>query len=196
MSRAKLNAAANHFLDRILPAVTGKHLKELVNAEALLGAYRRHTGGAIQTPLGPPVTPEFMLKVSKTKTPLQNFLPVFGEAPLPADAANQPLLWMQFAADPKVDDQATIQDLMGDLDTYAQKKFTMAGIEVMLPDDVAAPPNSAQWAETIQKNRAAVPDNLATLKEVPTALQTVAPTLPSLNRVLSHFFPYDNAGSS
>lgn len=194
MSRAKLSAAANHFFDRILPAVTQKHLSELTNAEVLLGAYRRHTGGPIQTSFGPAVTPEFMLKVSKTKAPLQNGLPVLGDAPLPADATNQPLVWMQFAADAKVDDQATIQDLMGDLDTYAQKKFSLAGINVELPADTPAPPNSQQWAQTLAANRAAIPDNLAAVTEVPTALQPIAATVTSLKLILSHFFTYDAKG--
>ena len=55
-----------------------------------------------------------------------------GTTPVGDDAADQPLIWMRFAADAKVDDQATIRDLMGDLDTYARRKFSVAGVEIDL----------------------------------------------------------------
>lgn len=194
MSREKLNAAARHFLGRILPTATGKHFAELNNAEALLGAYRRYTGPPV-TAFGQQITPEFALKVKSGAVPVQADNPSLGDDPVPDDAANHPLIWMRFAADAKVDDQATIQDLMGDLDTYAQKKFALAGVDVNITDDTPAPANSAAWAQAIQANRSAVPDNLAALTEVPAQFRTVAPTLAAFRLILSHFFTYDENGA-
>src|SRR5215471_1292188 len=173
MSREQLNAAARHFLGRILPTATGKHFTELNNAEALLGAYRRYNGAAV-TAFGRPITPEFVLKVKTVAVAVQGDNPALGTDPVPADAPNHPLIWMRFAADAKVDDQATIQDLMGDLDTYVEKKFSLAGVDVNIPDDTPAPANSAGWAKAIQANRAAIPDNLGSLTEVPAPFKTVA----------------------
>src|SRR5262249_20864691 len=187
MSREKLNAAARHFLGRVLPTATGKHFAELTNAEALLGAYRRYSGGAVNA-FGQQITPEFVLKVKAGAVAVQADSPALGSAPVPADASNHPLIWMRFAADAKVDDKATIQDLMGDLDTYAQKKFSLAGVEVNITDDAPAPANSAAWAQAIETNRSALPDNLATLTDVPAAFKSVAPTLPAFRLILSHFF--------
>jgi subtilisin family serine protease len=194
MSREKLNAAARHFLGRILPTATGKHFAELTNAEALLGAYRRYTGGAVSA-FGQQITPEFVLKVKAGAVAVQGDNPSLGSDPVPADAASHPLIWMRFAGDAKVDDKATIQDLMGDLDTFAQKKFSLAGVEVNFTDDAPAPANSADWAQAIATNRSALPDNLATLTEVPTPFRSVAPTVPAFRLILSHFFTYDENGA-
>ena len=142
MSREKLNAAARHFFERILPAATKKRLSELANAEVLVGAYRRHAGGPVQS-FGNPITAQFMLKIAPGAVPIQNGLPTLGEAQVGEGALDQPLVWMRFAADPKLDDKAAIQDLMGDLDTYAQRKFSLAGVNVELTDETPAPPNSA-----------------------------------------------------
>lgn len=194
MSREKLNAAAQHFLGRILPTATGKHFAELNNAEALLGAYRRYTGSAV-TAFGRQITPEFVLKVKSGSVSVQGDSPALGADPVPADAANHPLIWMRFVADPKVDDQATIQDLMGDLDTYVQRKFNLAGVDVSIPDEIAMPANSSQWAQAIQNNRAAIPDNIANLTEVPAGLRSVASSVSALKLVLSHFSTYDSNGA-
>lgn len=194
MSREKLNAAARHFLGRILPTATGKHFAELNNAEALLGAYRRYTGAAV-TAFGRQITPGFVLRVKAGAVPVQADNPALGTDPVPGDAPSHPLIWMRFAADAKVDDQATIQDLMGDLDTYAQKKFALAGVDVNITDDTPAPANSAAWAQAIQANRSAIPDNLATLTEVPAPFRTVATSLPAFRLILSHFFTYDENGA-
>src|SRR6266481_1080856 len=189
MSREKLNSSARHFLGRILPAATGKHFAALNNAEALLGAYRRYTGAAINA-FGRQITPEFVLKVKAGAVPVQADSPALGADPVPADAPNHPLIWLRFAADAKVDDQATIQDLMGDLDTYAQKKFSLAGVEVNITDDTPTPANSAAWAQAIQANRSAIPNSFAALTDVPAPFKTVAPTLPAFRLILSHFFTY------
>jgi subtilisin family serine protease len=194
MSREQLSAAARHFLGRILPTATGKHFTELNNAEALLGAYRRYNGAAV-TAFGRPITPEFVLKVKTGAVAVQGDNPALGTDPVPADAPNHPLIWMRFAADAKVDDQATIQDLMGDLDTYVQRKLNLAGVDVSIPDEIAMPANSAQWAQALQSNRTAVPDNIANLAEVPAPLRSVAPTVSALKLVLSHFFTYDQNGA-
>ena len=194
MSREKLNAAARHFCERILPAATKRRLSELANAEVLVGAYRRHAGGPVQS-FGRPITPQFMLRIAPGAVPIQNGVPTLGDAKVGEGALDQPLIWMRFAADPKVDDKAAIQDLMGDLDTYAQRKFSLAGVNVELTDEAPAPPNSAQWAETIQANRAAVPDNIAKLTEVPAAFKKVATSLDALRLILSHFFTYDSSGA-
>ncbi|HKF20730.1 MAG TPA: S8 family serine peptidase [Candidatus Angelobacter sp.] len=194
MSREQLNAAARHFLGRILPTATGKHFTDLNNAEALLGAYRRYNGAAV-TAFGRPITPEFVLKVKTGAVAVQGDNPALGTDPVPADAPNHPLIWMRFAADAKADDQATIQDLMGDLDTYVQRKLNLAGVDVSIPDEIAMPANSAQWAQTLQNNRTAVPDNIANLKEVPAPLRAMAPTVSALKLVLSHFFTYDENGA-
>jgi subtilisin family serine protease len=194
MSREQLSAAARHFLGRILPTATGKHFTELNNAEALLGAYRRYNGAAV-TAFGRPITPEFVLRVKTGAVAVQGDNPALGTDPVPADAPNHPLIWMRFAADAKVDDQATIQDLMGDLDTYVEKKFSLAGVDVNIPDDIPAPANSAAWAKAIQANRAAVPDNLTGLAEVPAPFKNVAPTLPAFQLIMSHFFTFDETGA-
>jgi subtilisin family serine protease len=194
MSRATLTTAANLFFSKILPAATQKHFSDLANAEVLLGAYRRYSGAAV-TAFGQSITPEFMLKVNPGAVAVQNDAPAFGDAPVAADAPNQPLIWLRFVADPKVDDQATIQDLMGDLDTYVARKFSIAGVDVQIPDGTASPANSQQWAQAVQANRAAFPDNLSTLTEIPAALKSVATDLASLKIVLSHFFTYDSTGA-
>ena len=194
MSREKLNAAARHFFERILPAATKKRLSELANAEVLVGAYRRHAGGPVQS-FGNPITAQFMLKIAPGAVPIQNGLPTLGEAQVGEGALDQPLVWMRFAADPKLDDKAAIQDLMGDLDTYAQRKFSLAGVNVELTDETPAPPNSAQWAETIQANRASLPDNITTLTEVPASFKSVASSIDAFRLILSHFFTYDSSGA-
>lgn len=194
MSREKLNAAARHFFERILPAATGKRLSQLANAEVFVGAYRRHAGGPVQS-FGRPITPQFMLKMAPGAVPIQNGVPTLGDAQVSDGALDQPLIWMRFAADPKLDDKAAIQDLMGDLDTYAQRKFSLAGVNVELTDETPAPPNSAQWAEAIQANRASIPDNIATLAEVPASLKSVASSIDALRLILSHFFTYDGSGA-
>src|SRR3981081_3892687 len=84
---------------------------------------------------------------------------------------------------------------MRDLDTYTQRKFSLAGVDVEVPGDVPEPPNSAKWAQTLQANRGAVPDNISTLTDVPAALKPVASTVSSLQLILSHFFTYDNNGA-
>jgi Subtilase family len=193
MSREQLNTAAQHFFQRILPATTGKRLSDLQNAEVLLGAYRLHAGGPVQS-FGRSITPQYMLKVGRTPLPIQSGSVALGTAPVGDDAADQPLIWMRFAADAKVDDQATIRDLMGDLDTYAQRKFSVAGVEIDLGADAPVPPNSEQWSQAIQNNRAAVPDNLSTLTAVPEGLKSVAPDVHSLRMILGHFFTYDENG--
>ena len=194
MSRAQLTTAANIFFSRILPAATQKHFSDLANAEVLLGAYRRNTAGPVQA-LGQSITPEFILQVAPGAVSVQNDAPALGDAAVAADAAKQPLIWMRYAADPKVDDQATIQDLMGDLDTYVARKFNIAGVDVEVPEAMAAPANSQQWAQTITANRAAVPDNLSTLTDVPAPFKPVAPTLSAFKIVMSHFFTYDENGA-
>ena len=195
MPREKLNAAARHFFERIFPAATGgKRLSNLANAEVFVGVYRRHAGGPVKS-LGPPITPQFMLKMAPGAVAIQNDVPTLGDAPVSDGALDQPLVWMRFAADPKLDDKAAIQDLMGDLDTYVQRKFSIAGVNVELTDETPAPPNSAQWAEAIQANRAAIPDNISSLTEVPQSLKSVATSVDALRLILSHFFTYDDAGA-
>ena len=188
MSREQLNAATQHFFQRILPAATGKRLTELQNAEVLLGAYRRHTGGPVQS-FGRSVTPQYILKVGRTALPIQNGSVSLGAAPVGADAADHSLIWLRFVADAKVDDQATIRDLMGDLDTYAQRRFSVAGVEVDLGADAPVPPNSEQWSQAIQNNRAAMPDNLNTLTEVPQGLRSVASSVEACRRSWDTFSP-------
>src|SRR5262245_31476174 len=139
MSREQLNAAAQHFFQRILPAATGKRLTELQNADVLLGAYRRHTGGPVQS-FGRSLTPQYILKVGRTPLPIQQGSVALGTAPVGADAAEQPLIWLRFVADAKVDDEATIRDVMGDLDTYAQRRFSVAGVEIDLGAEAPVPP--------------------------------------------------------
>src|SRR5262245_3762614 len=139
MSRKQLNAAAQHFFQRILPAATGKRLADVQNPEVLLGAYRRHAGGPVQS-FGRSITPQYMLKIGRTPLPIQSGSVALKTTPMSDDTANQPLIWMRFAADAKVDDQATIRDLMGDLDTYAQRKFSVAGMEIDLGADAPVPP--------------------------------------------------------
>src|SRR5262245_53353218 len=194
MSREQLNAAAQHFFQLILPAATGKHLSDLQNPDVLLGAYRRYSGVPAQS-FGRSIKPQFMLKVGKAPLPIQGGSVALGTTPVGDDAADQPLIWMRFAADAKVDDQATIRDLMGDLDTYAQRKFSVAGVEIDLGADAPVPPNSQQWSQAIQNNRAAIPDNLTTVTEVPAGLKSVAPDVHSLRMILGHFFTYDENGA-
>jgi subtilisin family serine protease len=194
MSRAQLTAAANLFFSRILPAATQKHFSDLTNAEVLLGSYRRNTAGPVLV-FGQSITPEFILQVAPGAVAVQNDAPALGDGAVAADAARQPLIWMRYAADPKVDDQATIQDLMGDLDTYVARKFNLAGVDIEVPDSTAAPANSQQWAQTITANRSAIPDNLSTLTDVPAPFKPVAPTLSAFQVIMSHFFTYDENGA-
>ena len=194
MSREQLDAAAQHFFLRILPAATGKRLSDLQNPDVMLGAYRRHSGAPVQS-FGRPITPQFMLKVGRTPLSIQSGSVALGTAPVGVDAADQPLIWMRFAADAKVDDQATIRDLMGDLDTTPQRKFSVAGVEIDLGADAPVPPNSQQWSQAVQNSRAAIPENLTAVTDVPEGLKGVAPDIHSLRMILGHFFTYDENGA-
>ena len=70
MSREQLNATAQHFFQRILPAATGKRLSDLQNPDVMLGAYRRYSGGPVQS-FGRSITPQFMLKAGRTPCPFK-----------------------------------------------------------------------------------------------------------------------------
>ena len=193
MSVERLTAAARQFLTTILPAATGRQLSALANADVLHGEYRRHAGAAVQA-FGSSVTPQFMLRLSGAPAAIQDGAPNLAGAAVGDNAATQPLVWLQFRADHKTDNRAAIEDLMGDLDTYTQRKFMMGGVEIELEEDAPQPPNAAAWAAAVEQNRSQLPDDLSTLTETPAGFQQVAPTLQALKVILGHFFTYDENG--
>ena len=190
MARDQLAAAARSFLTQILPAATGKQFDQLAHREVMLGSYQKYQGGAVSG-LGRTVTPRYAIKVQPGAIPVTGGMPAFGEAPVPATAPTQPLLWLRFAGDVKTDDEPALRDLIGDLDTYTQKKMSLAGVEIHLGDEGSQPADSAKWAKTIVANRAQIPDDLRTLIDVPAGLREVAPNVTSLRIILEHFFTFD-----
>jgi subtilisin family serine protease len=191
MARAQLQAAAAYFLGRILPAATKKQFSELPNREVLLGAYRQSAGTPV-TVSGRTITPRFTLKVKNSAVAVTNGTPALDGVSLDGALVDQPLLWLRYVADAKVDDAAAIRDLMGDVDTYAQQKLAIAGVEIDMSGGEQNRATSQQWADAIVANRASLPDNLNTLTEVPQGLRSVAPDLLALRTTLDHFFSYDS----
>ncbi len=116
----RVASAMRFFFERALPPATGgKTFAQLSDPKVHLGAYVRHAGGPVPTSLGQTVTPQFALRVSPD-------LPVAGGQPNPAGATVAPtgpvrhILWVRHAADAAVDDEAEIQRVMADMDSFVQ----------------------------------------------------------------------------
>ncbi len=228
-SQERVASAMRFFFERALPQATrtaqapnGKTFAELPSPKVHLGAYVRHAGGPVPTSLGQTVTPQYALRVSP-ELPVAGGLPNPQGAAVAGDGPVRHILWARHVADAAVDDEAEIQRVMGDLDTFAEL-FTAAG-GAAPAGGTGAPPSggdggggapgtgggaapgastataqaaaarAADWARAVVAGRAALGVNLATLTEIPAALREVTDDLAECKQVLQHFFTYGEDGA-
>jgi subtilisin family serine protease len=205
-----LPEAAKFFFQRALPEATGKTFAQLPDPSVHLGSYVKYAGGPVTTSLGQQLTPTHCLRVSAA-VPVHGGMPNLAGAAAPADGNITHLVWVRHVADVGTDDEAEIQRVMADLDSFQQLAGEPAPAEGngsgatpdgTTPDGSAPAPalaaaalRSADWARAVVASRPALAVNLSTLTTVPEPLRELVDDLPALIQVLGHFFTYKEDGT-
>ncbi len=108
----RVAAAMRFFFERVLPQ------GRLTNPAVHVGAYAKHTGGAVTSSFGQTVTPGFVLQVSAA-LPMVDGHPQPGTVTAAAGGASRHLLSMRHVADVKVDSEEEIGRVMADVESFA-----------------------------------------------------------------------------
>jgi subtilisin family serine protease len=203
-----LPEAAKFFFQRVLPEATGRTFAQLASPSVHLGSYVKYEGGPVTTSLGQQLTPTHCLKVSAA-LPVQGGLPNLAGAAAPTNGNVTHLLWVRHVADVATDNEAEIQRVMADLDSFQQlagAPAPAAGNGSGASPDGGAPASpapalaaaalrSADWARAVAASKSALAVNLSTLTAVPEPLRELVDDLPALLQVLGHFFTYTMDGA-